>query len=143
MALAAERFFAMPFPLKIIFVSGLLSPVIVVGSVLTGTILPEDAPVFALGAARNLAELMLATAATVPAAIVAILMFLKRKVAILLFPLGYTAASLAPIFLAAFREDTDHMISSVLSALAVGVAASAYLFSSGMVRRYFERSENP
>ena len=136
----AEQFYSMPFPLKVIFLAGLSSPAITIGSVLTGTVLPPDASSFAYGAARNLIELIFVTVTSIPASVIAVFMFMRRKVSLLLFPFGYSAVCLAPIFLSTVRENVDYMMSSVLSALVIGAIASAYLFLSGGVRRYFEQS---
>ncbi len=138
MVASFERFFSMPFLLKIIFLAGLFSPAIAITSVLTGTMLAPDTPRYEYGAATNLTELFLLIGSTIPAATISVLMVMKRKAALLLFPFGYIAASVGPIFLSTFREDVDYIMSSVLPAVAGGIMAIAYLFFSGAVRRYFE-----
>ena len=130
--------FSMPLPLRIILLAGFLSPVITISSVLTGSVLPPDIPLLEYGAASNLIELTLVTVMSIPASVIAFFIFKKQKVALLLFPFGYIAVCMAPIFLSSFRENVDHVLPSVSSALAIGVLATLYLFLSRGVRRYFE-----
>lgn len=135
--LKLNNFYDMPLLLKIIFIAGLVSPVIAFISVISGSLLVSDAPKYEYGAANSLVELLLVIILHVPSLGVSILMLAKNKLARLLFPLGYFIASISPLFLLAFREDVE-VAETIASSLFVGVLISVYLFISKNICKYFD-----
>lgn len=140
-----KSFFLMPFPMQIIFLAGLFSPVIAAFSILSGTVVPSDLYIAHIkyGAAMSLLELLLAVAITIPASIICFFMLMKRKASLFFFPIGYIAVCISPIFLSVFRDNIDYMMPSIYSNLFIGFLASLYLIFSKGVRQYFVESLGP
>lgn len=133
-----EKFLSMPIIVRMVCAVMLLSPIFTLMSVLSGSVLHSDSPVYEYGAAKNLLELMLVTIATLPAFAGGILMLRRRRSSVHLFAVGYLGAAVGPFYLSAMRESIEYMISSVLGALVIGGFVYAYLCLSSEVRRYFE-----
>ncbi|MGD8913934.1 MAG: hypothetical protein PVJ68_14500 [Candidatus Thiodiazotropha sp.] len=123
--------------MKIIFTAGLASPIIAIGAILSGSVLAPGMLHFEYGSARSLTELTFVVAMAIPLAVISFLMLIRRKVAVILFPIGYIPVSIFPLFLKAFEENIDYVRSSVISALVIGLIAWSYLLISKEVKQYF------
>lgn len=132
-----ERFFSMPFPLRIIFLLMLLSPALALSSVLSGSVAQPGQPLFEYGAAKSLVEVTLAVATAIPACIVGILILCKHRHARALFPIAYLGNCIGPFVLSVMREDFKNFITSLLFVSVIGILISVYLYVSREVRQYF------
>ena len=135
-----ERFLSMPPVMRLVCFAMLLSPILAVMSVLSGSVSHPDSPVHEYGAAKSISELMLVAVATLPAFVGGILMLVRRRSSVHLFAVGYLGVTVGPFFLSGMRESVEYMIPAVLGALVIGWLVYIYLFFSSEVRAYFERT---
>lgn len=133
-----ERFSTMPVPLRIIFLIMLLSPMLGLASILSGSVMHPSQPLFKYGAAKNVEELILVFVATLPAFMSAVLIFMRRRSALLIFPFGYLGVCLGPFFLSVMQEDAEYFMTSLWFSLILGVCGEGYLCFSKRVKYYFE-----
>lgn len=124
-----KHFFLMPLLLRLATIAMLLSPVLAIGSILSGSITPPQSPIFEYGSAKNLYELILATTVTLPAFLSGLLILNKNKIGIFIFPIGYSSTIASSFVLSSLREQFDQLLISILATSVIGfVFLSTYLF---------------
>lgn len=129
----------MPKILKFAVILAVLSPFLVAGSVVSGTIAQPGISVSRYGAAANVFELFLVVLATAPAWVGSALVFVRQRFARVIFPLGMLSAYLAPLVLSTVREQLDYMVSFLFSALVLTFFLYGYFFLSKDVKQYFSK----
>lgn len=127
----------MSFPLKVICLALLFSPVLVVVSTLSGSVTNVINSSNTLGDASNLFELALVFVVSIPSFVCGVYVLLRKKAAFILFPISYIVICVSPLLLSSVRSDLDSFKLNLLSALLVGVIVSGYLYFSRDVREYF------
>lgn len=132
-----KRFFSMPTKLWLIFIGGLLFPILALGSTLSGTVVPSATQLSQYGAAKSWIELTLVVSATIPASIFSLLVFMRRRLALIIFPFSYLSACASPFFLSLVRDHLSHAIASFWIVPAAGIIICGYLYFSREVKDYF------
>ena len=137
MKLLVKRILSMPFVMRMVCLVMFLSPIIVLVSTLSGTVLCSLVPDLRYGAADDLLELVLVIVVVLPACVGSVLMILKKWFSVHLFALGYVGGTIGPFVLEAAREQFSCVVTSAAGALVVGGGIYAYLLLSANVREYF------
>ncbi|WP_157092197.1 hypothetical protein [Thioalkalivibrio nitratireducens] len=140
MSIMISSFLEMPFALKLMFIAGLLSPLLTLGATLTGSIIPSGDPAWQYGAAKNLFELFVIVGLMVPASISAILLARRWRSSRFLFVASYFIACVAPFSIESFREELHDTSAYVLAAIFTSVVILFYILFSRRVRVYFQTS---
>ena len=136
-----NSFLKMPLSLKVISVAGLFSPLLALGSVLTGSILPDGYPRSNYGAASNLFELFMVIGLMFPAAVSAVLIVFRLRLSRIFFVVSYFVACVSPFSLKLFREELSEPDLYLLAAFVTSLILSGYMFLSKNVRAYCRTSK--
>lgn len=138
-----SSFLEMPFPLKIISAAGLSSPLAALGSLLTGSVLPDGytGSYYDYGAARSLLELFVVIGAMLPAVVSSILLIKRSYISRALRVMSYFIACIAPFFLKAFREAGPDPFLHLNVAFFTSLVLLSYLYLFKGPRTYFRERE--
>lgn len=135
------NFKSMPIILKVIFVFGLIFPLIVFVSIVTGSVLPKNAVTYNYGAANSLIQLFEVFAVSSFASLSSILILLKSKYVVKLFSLLYVTAFLSPLIISAVWRYREYALLHMMAVPIVVVLLNVLMIRSGEIREYFLKDE--
>lgn len=129
---------AMPTALKIVTAISLLSPLIAVGSILTGNVATLSDQSYRFGAAKNLPELILVVLATIPVFFCALLILNKKNTVRYLYPLPWLLLCISPLLLESVRSQPSSFLVETTFNVLIGVLIGLYLIFSVSSKNYFK-----
>lgn len=134
-----QNFIAIPIILKLLVVVGLMAPILVVGSTLTGTIISDHTLKPIYGAASDIIEISIVALCSIPSFVAAIMMLIKISISRFIYILGWILISLSPLSLSIVREDYRSYLLEAGFYLILGLIIAMYLFKERAVNSYFSQ----
>lgn len=132
-----NNFLDMPILLKLVVMVSLAAPVIVIASVLTGSIVPMADHQSPYGNADNLTEVLLVVLSALPISLAAYMMLVKNRGSRFMFVGSWVLICFSPLFLFSVRSQLEVFWLETSFNFVLGGIISIYLFFGSNVRHYF------
>lgn len=136
------RLLEMPLFLRLLVLPGMLAPILIALSVLSGMPEYDKEAGSSFGVAHSFSELVLVVLSGLPISVASFLFFLRVKASRVLFVLGWFLVCLSPLFLSAMRSSTENGIELLANSL-LGIVIAVYLGFSREVSCYLGNRKCP